>query len=275
VTVALPLPDPPDPEREAGFIAVQTTGIFCRPGCPAPAPLPGNVRRLSSRDALFSGYRPCLRCQPLEVARPMPSPAALRRAERLRPILSAARRARRLRRADRAVVMQLLSTPLGPMLAGATGDGIALLEFADRPMLPTQLAVLQRRLRRPLVPGRHPLLDRLARELGEYFRGERASFDAPLVVAGTPFQERVWQALRTIPPGSTLAYEELAAQVGNPAAVRAAGTANGANRLALLIPCHRVVRKSGETGNYGGGRWRKAWLLDHEARLTGRPDLRG
>ncbi|HET6380286.1 MAG TPA: methylated-DNA--[protein]-cysteine S-methyltransferase [candidate division Zixibacteria bacterium] len=268
MTVALPLPDPPDPDREATFIAVGTTGIFCRPGCPAPAPRAENVRRLPARDALFSGYRPCLRCRPLEVADPAPTEAALRRAERLRPLLASARRTRRARRAHDVVVLRLLTTRLGPMLAGATDDGVALLEFADRPMLPTQLAILQRRLGRPLVTGRHPVLDQVERELDEYFRGERAAFTVPLVVAGTPFQERVWAVLRSIPPGATLAYEELAARTGHPGAVRAAGTANGANRLALLIPCHRVVRKSGDTGRYGGGRWRKAWLLAHEARVA-------
>ncbi|HEX2142672.1 MAG TPA: methylated-DNA--[protein]-cysteine S-methyltransferase [Candidatus Limnocylindria bacterium] len=274
--MALPIPEPDFPTGPAPnrFVAVETTGIFCRPGCPAPAPRAGNVRPASSaREALFSGFRPCLRCRPLESAGPMPTPAELRRAERLRPVLAAARRARRVRRGSDAVVLRLLSTPLGPMLAGATDDGIALLEFADRPMLPTQLAVLERRLRRPLVAGRHVLLDRLRAELGEYFGGERGTFDVPLVVAGTPFQERVWDVLRAIPTGSTLAYEELAELAGHPSAMRAAGTANGANRLALLIPCHRVIRKSGETGNYGGGRWRKAWLLAHEARLAAATDL--
>jgi O-6-methylguanine DNA methyltransferase len=269
--MALPLPEPDLPTGTAPnrFVAVETTGIFCRPDCPAPAPRAGNVLAASSaRDALFSGFRPCLRCRPLHSAGPRPTPAEVRRAERLRPVLAAARRARRVRRGADAVVLRLLSTPLGPMLAGATDDGIALLEFADRPMLPTQLAVLERRLHRPLVAGRHDLLDHLQAELAEYFRGQRTTFDVPLVVAGTPFQERVWDVLRAIPAGSTLAYEELAERAGHPSAMRAAGTANGANRLALLIPCHRVIRKSGETGNYGGGRWRKAWILSHEARLA-------
>ncbi|HEX6139465.1 MAG TPA: methylated-DNA--[protein]-cysteine S-methyltransferase [Candidatus Limnocylindria bacterium] len=247
------------------FIAVGSTGIFCRPGCPAPAPLPANVRRLATaHEALFAGYRPCLRCRPLEGARPRPTDAELRRAERLRPILSAARRARARRSGSRAVVVRLLSTPLGPALAGAIDDGICLLEFSDRPMLPTQLEVLGRRLGRPIVAGTHPLLERLQDQLDEYFTGSRTAFDLPLVAPGTPFQERVWAVLRGIPAGATIPYEELAARSGRHGAQRAAGTANGANRLALVIPCHRVVRKSGETGNYGGGRWRKQWLLDHE-----------
>ena len=249
--------------------AVRSTNIFCRAGCPARTPRPEHVERYATaREALFAGYRPCLRCRPLASARPMPTDAELRRAERLRPMLRAARATRRRRSGTEAVVLTMLPTPLGRMLAGATDDGICLLEFADRPMLPTQLDVLTRRLRRPLVAGRHPLLDRLQQELDDYFAGRRASFDLPLVAPGTPFQERVWATLREIPTGGTLSYEALADVAGRPGAQRAAGTANGANRIAVVIPCHRVVRKTGEVGNYGGGSWRKAWLLDHERRMA-------
>ena len=140
--------------------------------------------------------------------------------------------------------------------------------FTDRPMLPTQLAVLSRRLRRPAVAGRHPLLDVLQDQLFAYFAGKRLTFDLPLIAPGSSFQERTWAALRAIAPGSTISYEELAIEAGRPGAQRAAGTANGANRLAVLVPCHRVVRKGGELGGYGGGLWRKAWLLDHERRVA-------
>jgi AraC family transcriptional regulator of adaptative response/methylated-DNA-[protein]-cysteine methyltransferase len=135
-------------------------------------------------------------------------------------------------------------------------------------MLPTQLDTLARRLRRPLVAGRHPLLDALQAQLDEYFAGQRVAFELPLLAPGSPFQQRTWEALRHIPPGTTVSYEELATEVGRPGAQRAVGTANGANRIAVLLPCHRVVRKSGELGGYGGGLWRKAWLLDHERRLA-------
>jgi AraC family transcriptional regulator of adaptative response/methylated-DNA-[protein]-cysteine methyltransferase len=253
------------------LIAVSTTGIFCRPGCPAPAPLPGNVTRVATaHEALFSGFRPCLRCRPLESHGRDITSAQLRRAEGLRPLLAAARGARRSRSAAASIVVRMLATPLGPMLAGATEDGICLLEFTDRPMLPTQLAVLQQRLGRPIVAGQHPLLARLEEQLAGYFAGRRVAFDLPLLAPGTPFQERTWATLRQIPPGETLSYEELALRAGRPGAQRAAGTANGANRLAILIPCHRVVRKTGDVGNYGGGRWRKERLLDLE-----RPMARG
>ena len=136
--MALPLPD-----DDSRFIAVTTTGIFCRRGCPAPAPLPTHVERLATaRHAVFAGYRACLRCRPLEADGVAFTDAELRRAERMRPILAAARRTRRTRSAAATVVVTMLQTPLGPMLAGATEDGICLLEFTDRPMLPTQLQVL-------------------------------------------------------------------------------------------------------------------------------------
>ena len=249
--------------------AVRSTNIFCRAGCPAPSPLPGNVDLVASaREALFAGYRPCLRCRPLETARPRPTPAEQRRADRLRPLLRAARVTRRRRSGAAAVVVTMLRSPLGNLLAGATDDGICLLEFTDRPMLPTQLDVLARRLQRPIVAGRHAWLERLQEQLDDYFAGRREAFDLPLVAPGTPFQEQVWATLRQIPTGGTLSYEALAKGAGRPGAQRAAGTANGANRIAVVIPCHRVVRKSGEVGNYGGGSWRKAWLLDHERRMA-------
>jgi O-6-methylguanine DNA methyltransferase len=266
--VALPLYQTVDAaDAMPAVIAVRTTNVFCRRACPAPAPLPANVEYFATnREALFAGYRPCLRCRPLE-SRPAPTDAEVRRAERLRPILRAARGTRRHRSAADRVVVAMLRTPLGPMLAGAVDEGICLLEFTDRPMLPTQLAVLQRRLERPLVSGRHPLIARLQIQLDGYFAGRRAGFDLPLIAPGSPFQQRTWATLRQIPPGSTLSYEELARDAGRPGAQRAAGTANGANRIAIVIPCHRVIRKSGELGGYGGELWRKAWLLDHERRL--------
>ena len=262
--MVLPLTDAAQP-----LIGVCTTDVFCRPGCPARVPWPDHVERFATaHQALFAGYRPCLRCHPLEALGADVTPAQRRRAQGLHPLLAAARRARARRRGADAVVVRMLSTPLGPMLAGATDEGICLLEFTDRPMLPTQLRVVEHRLARTVVAGVHPHLDRLAEQLGEWFAGHRSAFELPLVVPGTPFQERVWSVLAAVAPGETISYEELAARAGRPGAQRAAGTANGANRLAILVPCHRVVRKTGEIGNYGGGRWRKEWLLRHEGALV-------
>lgn len=162
----------------------------------------------------------------------------------------------------------MIDTPLGPMLAGATDDGICLLEFTDRRALPTELDTLRRRLGRPIVAGSHQHLDHLRTELAEYFAGTRRAFDLPLITLGSAFQERTWSELRRLASGTTISYEELAERVGRPRAQRAVGTANGANRIAVVIPCHRVVSKTGETGNYGGGSWRKEWLLTHEARAA-------
>ena len=154
-----------------------------------------------------------------------------------------------------------LRTPLGPMIAAATGRGVCLLEFTDRRMLETQLAILHKRLRLPLVPGTSAALEQLKLELAEYFAGTRRAFDVALHVGGSPFQERVWQELVQIPYGETRSYEEIATRVGSPGAVRAVGQANGMNRIAIVLPCHRVVNKGGKLGGYGGGLWRKQRLL--------------
>jgi AraC family transcriptional regulator of adaptative response/methylated-DNA-[protein]-cysteine methyltransferase len=137
-------------------------------------------------------------------------------------------------------------------------------------MLEHQLETLKRRFKSPLLPGAHPVLDQTARELAEYFAGSRTAFSVRLHAPGTPFEERVWAALLEIPYGETRSYEQIAVRVGSPHAVRAVGRANGMNRMAIVIPCHRVVNKSGELGGYGGGLWRKRRLL-HLERSTGRP----
>jgi AraC family transcriptional regulator of adaptative response/methylated-DNA-[protein]-cysteine methyltransferase len=162
------------------------------------------------------------------------------------------------------VALDWIASPVGPLIAGATGEGICLLEFTDRRMLEAQLTTLRRRLGVPLIPGRNRWLDTLRKQLGQYFSGTRQAFDLPLVIRGTDFQEQVWQALLTIPYGETWSYRDLARRIGNPAAMRAVGTANGMNRMAILIPCHRVVNADGRLGGYGGGIWRKQFLLDLE-----------
>jgi AraC family transcriptional regulator of adaptative response/methylated-DNA-[protein]-cysteine methyltransferase len=166
--------------------------------------------------------------------------------------------------AGEAVVLEWIASPLGPLVAGTTDEGICLLEFSDRRMLESQLQTLRRRLGAPLVPGRHRWLDALRAELGEYFDGRRARFDLPLVIRGTPFQEQVWRALLEIPAGETRSYRDIAERIGHAGATRAVGTANGANRIAIVIPCHRVVNADGRLGGYGGGLWRKQFLLDLE-----------
>lgn len=150
------------------------------------------------------------------------------------------------------------------MVAGVTDEGVCLLEFADRPLLPTQLKRVGEQFARP-VPGSHPHLDRLDAQLDEYFAGSRRAFDLPLLLAGTGFQGRVWRRLLEIPYGRTISYDELARRAGSPGGSRAAGRANGDNRIAIVVPCHRVIRANGDLGGYGGGLSRKRRLLDLEA----------
>lgn len=165
-----------------------------------------------------------------------------------------------------SIDVDMVDTPLGPVVVGATSSQLCLLEFATRRMLATQFDVLRRRFRAPVIPGRNDVIDQTAVELAEYFAGKRTRFDVPLVAPGTPFQERVWASVARIPYGVTRSYEAVAREVGRPGATRAVGTANGANRIAIVIPCHRVCRKTGDPGGYGGGRWRKEALLALEAR---------
>jgi AraC family transcriptional regulator of adaptative response/methylated-DNA-[protein]-cysteine methyltransferase len=329
------------------YIAVRTTGIFCRPSCPSRSSRPENVEFYArAEDAVFAGYRPCKRCRPLHVSGAAPEwieqllervddnpgervpdadiramgiePARVRRyfrehygmtfqaycrGRRLGGALASLRRGGRIDdaiydhgyeshsgfrdaftklfgstpgRADasRCVRVSLEETQLGPMIFGATDDAVCLVEFASRRMLEKQIEQVRRRFG-SVVPGRNDVLDALRAQMNEYFAGTRTAFDLPLDAPGTDFQARVWRALQTIPYGETWSYEALAARVGEPGAVRAVGTANGSNRIAIVIPCHRVVRKTGETGGYGGGRWRKVALLDLEASVMKRdiPDL--
>ncbi|HSG70808.1 MAG TPA: methylated-DNA--[protein]-cysteine S-methyltransferase [Planctomycetaceae bacterium] len=159
------------------------------------------------------------------------------------------------------IAIARLLTPLGPMLAGATEQGICLLEFADRPMLETQLKRLQQRLNSKTLPGDSPWFAQLDEQLKEYFAGNRTGFDLPLVISGTEFQQKVWTALQEIPFGTTRSYAEQAHSIGQPTAVRAVARANGDNRIAILIPCHRVIGADGKLTGYGGDLWRKQRLL--------------
>ncbi len=157
-----------------------------------------------------------------------------------------------------------VNTQLGPMLAGVTEDGLCLLEFTDRRMLPTQIQRVQKYLNATALPGEHPLLHQLQFELDQYFRGARKTFTIPLLTPGTAFQQRVWDALLEIPFAETRSYQQQAELLDKPEAIRAVARANGDNRISIIIPCHRVLGKDGSLTGYGGGLWRKQWLLDHE-----------
>ena len=173
--------------------------------------------------------------------------------------------------ADRAVDADYISiaaikTPLGDMLAGATGDAICLLEFDESGRLERQFKAVSGLFHMPILPGGHALFAVLRDQLAQYFDGKRTAFDIPLSYPGSGFQRKVWQALRDIPYGQTRSYGEVARAIGKPGAARAVGGANGANRIAIIIPCHRVIAAGGGTGGYAGGLWRKQRLLELERR---------
>ncbi|MEM7051574.1 MAG: methylated-DNA--[protein]-cysteine S-methyltransferase [Acidobacteriota bacterium] len=159
-----------------------------------------------------------------------------------------------------------IETPLGPMVALADDDRLYLLEFADRAVLQSQIRRLVRLTGRQHRPGDSPVFDRLSKELEEYFGGRRRTFSVPLAMPGTAFQRSVWEQLLAIPPGRTSTYGEIARHLGKPQATRAVGKANGDNRLTILVPCHRLVGQNGSLTGYGGGLWRKRFLLEHESK---------
>lgn len=162
------------------------------------------------------------------------------------------------------VFVKIIQSPLGPMVAAAGPQGLAFLEFADRKMLESNFAALRRQMKAPVVPGTHAVLEQTERELAEYFAGRRRTFRMPLDPRGTGFQLRVWEQLRGIPHAETIPYDELAKRIGQPTAMRAVAQANGCNKIAIVIPCHRVIGKDGSLTGYGGGLWRKRLLLELE-----------
>jgi len=321
------------------YTAVRTTGIFCRPSCPARKPKSEHLEYFpTARDALFAGYRPCKRCHPLDPAGAEPewlkdlldrvdedptrrwtdadlrqiglNPLRVRRWFQTHHSMTfhAYQRARRLGMAlgrirsggdltDSAyeygfesfsgfreafqklfgvtpgrsrfrshVVVNRILTPLGPMLAGAMDESLCLLEFCDRRMLETQVRRLQQRLQCLMTPGESPVIAEVEKQLNSYFEGKLREFSVPLFTPGTEFQQRVWEGLRQIPYGQVSTYAEQARRVGCSGAVRAVARANGDNRVAIIIPCHRVIASDGSLCGYAGGIWRKRFLLDLEKR---------
>ncbi len=324
------------------FIAVKTTKIFCRPGCPARAPKKVNIEFFATaREAIDAGYRPCKRCKPLENPHATPEwvtsamglieerpgerilESDLEKAgissERLRRwfkqnhnmTFQAYQRGLRLGQAMSAIKngdsvqesalfngwestsgfreafhkafgtspqntngplfkIGRIETPLGALMAIADDEKLYLLEFVDRRMLPTQIKVLQKHYYCSLAPGDNQIIKRTKEQLHEYFKGTRTEFGVPLDNKGTAFQQSVWERLKKIPYGETMAYGEMATDLGCPDGQRAVGKANGDNRIAIIVPCHRVVRADGTLCGYGGGLWRKRRLLELE---QGSPSL--
>jgi len=169
-------------------------------------------------------------------------------------------------RQQNVIDLKRIETPLGTMIACATNRGICLLEFTDRKMLETELKAIAKILNSTIVQGNNKHFDTLETQLQEYFSGKRKEFSVPLDAQGTDFQHKVWAALQLIPFGQTKSYKEQAIAIGSPQSVRAVANANGMNRISILIPCHRVIGSDGQLTGFGGGLWRKHYLLELEVR---------
>lgn len=319
------------------FVGVKTTGIFCRPSCPARKPKRENCEFYkTAKEALLASYRPCLRCKPLlypgasdvisrlvaaveatpekrfkeadfrelgldastarrqfkkrfgmtfvEYARSRRMGLAMKEIRTGKPVIEAQlaggyESSSGFRDAFAKIMgatpkrwdgtylqAKWLDTPLGPMLAIADDAALHLLEFVDRRGLEREIERLRLAARAVIVPGESIIFEQIGQELTDYFDGTLNKFATPRKLYGTPFQRLVWAELEQIPSGETISYQELAIRIGNPLAVRAVARANGANQLALVIPCHRVIRANGDLGGYAGGLARKATLLETERR---------
>lgn len=325
------------------YVGVKTTGVFCRPTCPARKPLLKNCEFFeTSKEALLASFRPCQRCRPLshpnhvsDVVRMLVeavenNPEKRWKSQDFRELAvdeSTARRqfkkrfgmtfveyarARRMglamkniRSGQKMIDTQLsvgyesssgfrdafsrimgaapskiedgkmlraswLDTPLGPMIAIADEEALHLLEFVDRRGLEREVERLRKRSKCAIIPGTAAPIESIGHELNAYFDGSLTSFRTPVHLWGTPFQQSVWEELLRIPPGETRSYLDLAVALSKPTSFRAVAHANGANQLAIMIPCHRVIQSDGSLGGYGGGLSRKDWLLAHEKRGAAR-----
>ena len=330
------------------FVGVRTTGIFCRPTCTAKKPARENVDFFATpSEALHGGYRPCLRCHPMDPDKRPPKlierlrveverspggrltdkelaamaidPSTARRQfkrhygmtfqayHRARRMGLALREVQKGGRVDEArngsgfesesgfreaftkifgeppttartrapMFAQRIDTPLGAMIAVADDEGLRLLEFIDRRATERELSILRKRLRTNAVPGDHPHLTATRQQLNDYFSGKSLEFNIPLAPVGSDFQKQAWEILRSIPVGETRSYSWMAKRLGDENARRAVGRANGTNMICIVIPCHRVIRADGTLCGYGGGLWRKKWLLDHEQNYCKKKRARG
>jgi AraC family transcriptional regulator, regulatory protein of adaptative response / methylated-DNA-[protein]-cysteine methyltransferase len=322
--------------------AVKTTGIYCKPSCPARRPKREHVEFFASaNEARTAGYRPCLRCKPDEVGRDRDAVAkAVKLIESFEEVptleqlathvgyaphhfqrlfkrdlgISPAEYARGLRNRRSEAALKAggrvtdavydagysgpssfysdakerlgmtpsawrdggrretirwthFDSPLGRMLIAATSKGICRLTFDDSE------ASLRRHFPQATIVEDAGGLKELVEGALAAIESPLAARELPIDVAGTAFQEAVWRELRKIPPGETRSYAQIAAAIGQPKAVRAVGTANGDNHVAVLIPCHRVIRSDGTLGGYAGGLDRKRKLLDAEGHGSAAPEL--
>ena len=321
------------------YVGVKTTGVFCRPTCPARKPKLENCEFFKTvQQAILASFRPCQRCHPLfhpnqvsdiiqvlvKAIEENPekrwkdkdfqdlsidsSTARRQFKKRFGMTFVAYARSRRMglamqqiRSGNTVIDAQLnagyesssgfrdafsrimgavptkfkslnilkaswIDTKLGPMIAIADEKSVYLLEFVDRRGLEREIERLRNRTKSAIIPGTNTPLCSIKDELDHYFEGMITTFKTPLFFLGSSFQKNVWNAIQTIPPGETASYANIAASINHPSAFRAVANANGANQLAIVVPCHRVINTNGELGGYGGGIYRKQWLIDHEKR---------
>lgn len=319
------------------FVGVKTTGIFCRPTCPAKKPKKENCEFFHhAQEALLASYRPCKRCKPLslpsklspdvkklveaveanpekrwkdsdfenlaihpntarrqfkkqfgmtfiEYSRSRRLGIAFKHIRNKEPIISAQiessyESGNGFRDAFSKIMGELpskskkikilysswIETRLGSMIAISDETHLYLVEFVDRRGLENEIIRLRKRLHASILPERKPVMDLLEEELTAYFSGTLKAFTVPICLIGSDFQKSVWNELMKIPVGKTTSYKELAIKLNKPLGYRAVANANGTNQLAILIPCHRVIKSDGKLGGYGGGIARKEWLLEHE-----------
>lgn len=151
------------------------------------------------------------------------------------------------------------------MIAISDEDALYLLEFVDRRGLEREVECLRQKTKSAIIPGSTQPIRSIEKELSLYFDGKLKIFKTPLYFLGSPFQKHVWEELKKIPYGETRSYFDIAKSIGKSSAFRAVAQANGANQIALVIPCHRVINTNGDLGGYGGGITRKKWLITHES----------
>ncbi len=321
------------------YVGVKTTGVFCRPTCPARKPKLENCEFFTTAEqALLASFRPCKRCRPLShpdqvsplvqklVEAVEDNPEKRWKNSDFQALSTDAVKARRqfqkrfgmtfveyararriglavkkIRAGESVIETQLstgyesssgfrdafsrilgaaptkqgqnnilfaswLDTKLGPMIAIGSETELYLLEFVDRRGLEREVERLRKKTKSAIIPGETPPLLSIQQELNAYFNGQLNAFRTPICLLGSPFQKQVWDTLQKIPIGETCAYVDIARRIGKPTAFRAVAQANGANQLAIIIPCHRVINNNGDLGGYGGGITRKQWLLNHEKR---------
>ncbi len=167
----------------------------------------------------------------------------------------------------------IIQTPIGDLIALASNEGVCLLAFYDRLELADEIADLKAYFEAELVKESNPLIDNLKAELERYFKGELTFFKTPVTYTGTDFQKRVWSSLHEIPFGSTRTYKAQSEFLGDVKAIRAVASANGKNKLAIIVPCHRVIGTNGNLTGYAGGIERKRFLLESERKFGDKKDL--